>query len=662
MNQNTKKLLTSCGVFFVVFIILWQICILKVAPCFNADDSPETTVAFSTLGIQHPPGYPLNTLVGKIFTLIPVGDVMFRSNLMSMFFLFAACIFLFFFLKKNINFGRNKEFEDYFFAFLAVVFFISGHTTFFQATFAKGSIYSMNAFFVTAILFFAAGKGNNIKNFYITLFLYGLSLGNHWQSMTVLFPAFLIYLFWGAKKLPNGALFTGLVFFFFGASIYIFAAIRSNTAPVYAWGHIKNVDDFIWLVSRSQYAGAEGRHSFSDTINLLRYYFTEFIGREYPLFVAALSVPGIYFLLKNSKRECMVFLTAYLSIIVSIFIFATPPESMTWLIKPYLVSSNIFLSVFMAAGICFFIRMATNIKRIFAYPIIVVFILTIFCIEAPNNSHYMIGYDYSENIIKSMHENSIIFVEQDMNIGSVLYQSFIKKEKIIPVIPSVLGSKWYGEQLKRNFGSFLSFPELGRDVGADITGIINANPSKDSYYSIVYSKQWRNFPVRQKGIVYEIKNNGKVGLAADEEIFKLYSFRGLLDDKIEYDEFTKSYAVENYGISFFNMGDSYMNAGQYDEALRYYKKGIIFLKNEGVFINMGSIYYRKNSFSEAEECWQEAIKLDNKSVYAYANLALLHFNRNDKEKAYEYVQKALILDGNNATAMQVKGMLENQMK
>ena len=40
------------------------------------------------LGIAHPPGFPLYTMLGKLFTLIPFGDVAYRVNLMSA--LFAA--------------------------------------------------------------------------------------------------------------------------------------------------------------------------------------------------------------------------------------------------------------------------------------------------------------------------------------------------------------------------------------------------------------------------------------------------------------------------------------------------------------------------------------------------------------------------------------------
>ncbi len=49
------------------------------------DDSLEMQLVAFRLGIAHPTGYPLYTLLGKLFTLLPLNDVAFRVNLMSAF-------------------------------------------------------------------------------------------------------------------------------------------------------------------------------------------------------------------------------------------------------------------------------------------------------------------------------------------------------------------------------------------------------------------------------------------------------------------------------------------------------------------------------------------------------------------------------------------------
>jgi hypothetical protein len=52
-------------------------------PSVPGGDSGELTVAAYRLGVAHPPGYPLFTLLGKLFTLLPVGSIAWRVNLLT---------------------------------------------------------------------------------------------------------------------------------------------------------------------------------------------------------------------------------------------------------------------------------------------------------------------------------------------------------------------------------------------------------------------------------------------------------------------------------------------------------------------------------------------------------------------------------------------------
>src|SRR6266478_9566031 len=46
-------------------------------------DSPELIMAAVTLGVAHAPGYPLFTMLGHFFSLLPFGAIPFRVNLLS---------------------------------------------------------------------------------------------------------------------------------------------------------------------------------------------------------------------------------------------------------------------------------------------------------------------------------------------------------------------------------------------------------------------------------------------------------------------------------------------------------------------------------------------------------------------------------------------------
>ncbi len=82
---NVKKR-RSVPVDAIVFVLGLALYVHTLAPTVLPSNSGEFQFVADILGIAHPPGYPLYTMLGKLFTLIPLGDVAYRVNLMSAFF------------------------------------------------------------------------------------------------------------------------------------------------------------------------------------------------------------------------------------------------------------------------------------------------------------------------------------------------------------------------------------------------------------------------------------------------------------------------------------------------------------------------------------------------------------------------------------------------
>jgi hypothetical protein len=82
---NIKKR-RSFPVDSIVFVLGLGLYVCTLAPTVLPSNSGEFQFVADILGIAHPPGYPLYTMMGKLFTLIPLGDVAYRVNLMSAFF------------------------------------------------------------------------------------------------------------------------------------------------------------------------------------------------------------------------------------------------------------------------------------------------------------------------------------------------------------------------------------------------------------------------------------------------------------------------------------------------------------------------------------------------------------------------------------------------
>ena len=50
---------------------------------YNSIDGNELATVPSQLGLLHQTGYPVYTWVGKVFSLLPFGEVAYRANLLS---------------------------------------------------------------------------------------------------------------------------------------------------------------------------------------------------------------------------------------------------------------------------------------------------------------------------------------------------------------------------------------------------------------------------------------------------------------------------------------------------------------------------------------------------------------------------------------------------
>jgi len=65
-------------------LVAWLVYVRTACRTVFVGDSGELAAAVHTLGVAHPPGYPLYVLLGKLFSLqVPVGRPVYRLNLFS---------------------------------------------------------------------------------------------------------------------------------------------------------------------------------------------------------------------------------------------------------------------------------------------------------------------------------------------------------------------------------------------------------------------------------------------------------------------------------------------------------------------------------------------------------------------------------------------------
>ena len=153
------------------------------------------------LGIEHPPGYPLFTLIGHLFSLLPVGSVAYRVHLASA--LFGA-------LSGARGLAVRAPAGRWRGSRRTLAAFALGLSPVFWSQSIIAEVYTLNTFFFLVLgLARAAARPGALP--WIAL-VFGLSLSNHWPLMLLVAPAFAVLL-WPlrAELLRRAWLLAGLV-------------------------------------------------------------------------------------------------------------------------------------------------------------------------------------------------------------------------------------------------------------------------------------------------------------------------------------------------------------------------------------------------------------------------------------------------------------------
>ena len=205
------------------------------------------------LGVEHPPGYPLFTLIGHLFTHLPFGSVAYRVHLTSAVFGGLACGVLWLCARALVR-GRLP-------AYLAAGGLGVSPVFWSQAIIAE--VYTLNTFLFLVLLFLglhaAAGavgrpapRGPRILRW--MAFLFGLSLSNHWPLMLLVAPAFVVLL-WDLRVDLVSRFGNLLWLVVAGLLPYAWLVYRSwQPLPISFYGPLESLREIWFFISRAGYA------------------------------------------------------------------------------------------------------------------------------------------------------------------------------------------------------------------------------------------------------------------------------------------------------------------------------------------------------------------------------------------------------------------------
>ncbi|MEJ2195191.1 MAG: DUF2723 domain-containing protein, partial [Ignavibacteriaceae bacterium] len=289
MNLAKKYFYVLTGI--VVFIIY----LFTLAPSVMQIDSGELAAVQSTLGIAHPTGYPLYTIVGYLFGLIPFPtSKIFQLNILASIYC-SVGISTFVYTAKLVldnlesfsttndrlfkppkkkkprekgNMNKNKAIPTILESVKYIVSITCGLVLAFSVVYWLQStsveVYSLHILLINFIILFLikgflfGGDNNNqVELKFWIIFSAFLALGFSNHMTTILLIPGVAYLFFVKYKLTSVSvkkiLIMLVVFFPILFLIYLYLPIRASQNPVINWGNPVDLEKIIRHITGKQY-------------------------------------------------------------------------------------------------------------------------------------------------------------------------------------------------------------------------------------------------------------------------------------------------------------------------------------------------------------------------------------------------------------------------
>jgi Protein of unknown function (DUF2723) len=215
-------------------------------------DAGELALAASVVGIPHPPGYPLYTLLARLAFVVPLEPVALRFNLLSV-----ACAIgaLFVHLRLGAALGLSLVPR------LAATALLAGSYTFWSQA-AIAEVYALHVLLVNAVLLVAVvalREGRESADYprllLLLAYLIGTSAAHHPSAALLTIVGLVVWVAtrgWGAR---NGAVLAGLAPLAAALpfTIFLMLPLRSRLDPAIDWGNPETLAAAIAHAARSGY-------------------------------------------------------------------------------------------------------------------------------------------------------------------------------------------------------------------------------------------------------------------------------------------------------------------------------------------------------------------------------------------------------------------------
>jgi len=416
------KLQVSAALSFIIPLIIY---IKTLEPKLVGGDTSWYALQIPQMYILPPTGYPTFSILAKLMSMIPIGNLAYRLNLFSAIFGALTILFLFLAINKLIKNELISLASSLIFSFTLPYWPVANRLEF----------DTLNSFLVVLVIFAALTYNESRKrsHLYFFFFCLGFSLTNHPIALFIT-PAFIIYIIIINPKIFKSikTVLLSILFFIIPLVSYIYIPIRS----LQGYGPANTFQKFIYHITGRTptgqiHGGSFGDRSIYSALAVLAEYM-KIIYKNFGIILIIIAIVGFIYLAGKNYRF------AISSILVIIFSLIITSQYLGWAPENYTIDSMIIISFYIAFGFLsvldlfnyLFNRLQKKTKKnqnVFKYSCLVViflfilfqpFLLALTNYNSADDSSPEGIYLFWDEVFKNIKENSRLYVLSSAeNIG-----------------------------------------------------------------------------------------------------------------------------------------------------------------------------------------------------------------------------------------------------
>lgn len=575
---------------------LWALAIFSIAGAtYSATaardiligDTAEFLTAALTFGVAHPPGYPLLTLLGRLFTWLPVGELPFRANLVAVT-CSAGTVTLVFLTARRLGAPKLAA------ALAALV--LAFDPLFWEWSLALEAFPLNNVLAAAVVYFLVSWDAEPGRSAYLILasLCFGLGVANH-LTIVCLIPAVLLVL-WRRRscltakpRLVVAAAVAGII----GVLPYAYLPWAASHHPYLNWGETTSWKGLVVHFLRRDYGTlslvAPGAATGTAVQRIAA------LGASFSWLEVTLIIAGTMGAYRTARSYvCSVLLSLALAgpaFVVLANVDPTVP-SVLWVLRRFFLLPHVLVAPLMAFGLVALPRVAQPLTR--GNPKLVTMTLSlatvaILVVGAVRNYHTMdqrrnrLVRTFAEDILASVEPRSVLLASGEGVVFPLSYLQAVERRRpdvTVVALGPFRRFDWYLRDLRRRDPT-LSVPFERYDPAnpaSTLRTLLEANPARA--FAFVGDPQddgsLRSYWFFRRGLVSQIepwrKDISPEAIAAENErLLRGYRVPDAAAIKIRSGEAS---VLARYAQVATTIGQQYGLVQRREEAAEWYRRAL----------------------------------------------------------------------------------------